>query len=390
MPKKSKQVDEKIVNKMEGIEVPETEIDEDESQPEELEALKSEFSGNDYQVVVSRLSDDKTNWEKIKTYSLDQFTPDLIAELYGGGKFRFKIIDNRGKFVRQWTITYAKPIKKDEPNPEQEKNEMMEFIRSELQSRDQLLAKLIEVANRPAPQPQTPTLTEMIQVLSAFQQIAKANTPSQAGYGELLNGVKTILEISKEITPERTSEEETDLGSKIQNKMIETLLPKVLTVLSGGKPSPEPTIAPHPFIDKPKIPKEEIKEEVKEVNKPNFQFLNNFEKSLFEFIEKNKGIILNPPLAFLPAGVSIKDIVVSSLEKNFNMEDVYFYLKDNSINRIFAYIPELSKQRELFEQVEADILNSYTVDVEDEPEEVSNSTEEVKNPDEVKKEDVSK
>ena len=88
--KKVKVVKQKDIEEPEYVEVADDSVQEP-SIPE-LDQFLTEFAGNDYTVKVYKLSKDNTTWENCKKYPLDQFDPDLVAEEFGGGKYKIKII----------------------------------------------------------------------------------------------------------------------------------------------------------------------------------------------------------------------------------------------------------------------------------------------------------
>ena len=353
MVKKNKKEQEVIINEI---------IDNDRDDLKELSELVGE---GEYKVSAYKLSSDGTQWEKIGQYPLDQFNPDEIAKSYGGGKFKFRVLDSEGKFVRQMTVPYA-IIKHDEK--QDKKEEILEFIKTELTSRDMLLSKLIENLK---PNTQQGNLTELITALSTL----KSMSSEKNNLSEFINILKLGMNMTKELQ-EVSNVDDRSVEDKFLSAMVEKLLPNVLNLIGSGGISNTPR--------KPPLPPQPISKNNNDTGlSMNENYISPFEK---ELVEKFK--IYEKPLlsqSFSKDTIQTTTDIILQMLNDDDILQLEKYLKEYSYFRIINYIPSLSGIKDwlklLVENILKNINELKTDDVEVSTDEVEVSTDdnEIKN-----------
>ncbi|MCS7231742.1 MAG: hypothetical protein RMJ67_06360 [Elusimicrobiota bacterium] len=181
--KNSEKVEEIVIQENDDIEAEDENI--------EFTQFLNEFSGSEYRIDVRKLSKDGSTWERVKTIPLDQFSADLIADAYGGGKYRFRVIDGSGKFVKQFTCVYAEPIKKENDNKKEERREdlTLQILLNQLNTNNQML---IEVIKNIRPQSENFKFSEIITLITSL----KSFFPQQ-NINDFLEFLKTGIELGQ-------------------------------------------------------------------------------------------------------------------------------------------------------------------------------------------------
>lgn len=160
----------------------------------------NEFQGSEYKIDIRKLSKDGSSWDRVKTMSLDQFSADLIAETYGGGKYKFRIIDSSGRFVKQFTCTYAEPIKKEQEKDN--KDLTMQILLGQLNNTNQMIIEMIK--NYRPPQQENLKITDIINIINSLKNINDSKS-------EILELLKVGMDLGKQ-----TSENESELSKFLE------------------------------------------------------------------------------------------------------------------------------------------------------------------------------
>lgn len=197
--KKNKKVD--VVNDDEPI--ISDNIEDVENENIEFQSFLNEFSTSDYRVDIRKLSKDGSIWERVKTVSLDQFNPDVISEIYGGGKYKFRIIDSTGKFVKQFTCSYAEPVKKPDNVEKQDKNDLtLQILLGQLNNTNQMILEMIK--NYRPQQSENFKITDIVNILNSIKNITGDKS-------EILELIRTGMELGRE-----TSSNESELSKFLE------------------------------------------------------------------------------------------------------------------------------------------------------------------------------
>ena len=352
--KKEKIVDPREIEKDDII----TEIDDS---PDDLKELKELIGEGEYKVAVYKLSSDGTQWEKVGSYPLDQFMPDEIAKSYGGGKFKFRVVDSEGKFVRQMTVPYA--VIKQEPK-DTKKDEILDFIKSELSSRDLLLSKLIENM-KPI---QNNNLTELITALSTLKNMEKSQPP--VNFNDMLNILKMGFNMTKELQENLVSEPES-VEKKFIDTMIEKLLPNLLNTLSGGANHTLKKIPPYPpLIQKNGSETKPMQQSIQQSIQQPVNYVSPFEKTLVE----NFRMYEKPLLAQSVNKENIPNVcnIILQMLSDDDVLQLEKYLKEYSYHRILNFIPSLAPARDWLKLLVDELLRTISSIVEPDDTEVEN------------------
>ena len=310
--------------------------------------LKLGDSG-DIKVTVFRLADDEKDSEKIATYPLDQIDTDTVSEKFGGGKFRFRASKEDGTFLRQVTMTYAKPklpLANNIPQVIQPKDNtkevIFEFMKSELSSRDMLMAKMVEVMNRPQPVQQQHNIMEMIQALASLKTLDKSPHDNFAQIMEVFkmgtNIAKTMGDNSVAEAPE----------NKFLNMLIEQLAPRLLGLMSAKVPqNTVPTTKTGLAQVNP--PVNALAEGIQGQITKEIKFVDEFEKTLIEKLsglEKNIVALAGMNFSTERAG----DYLIDEFDDS-ELTNLEKYLKEYRHNRIVEFIPSFKTHTVWFDKL---------------------------------------
>lgn len=312
-----------------------------EEQIPELQELQAQLGGDDYSVKVSRLKDDKSDWENIKTYAAGEFSPDTVAEQYGGGKYKFVIYDASKKYVKSYTASYAQKKQPVEQKKDDSQNSMINFMATQLANQNALTIKLIEgLASRPQEKSTSPTLTEMITLLGTFKNIS--GTGSENNISKIMEIFKMGFEMSKGLTGAEGA------GEPVENKLImriaEELLPKLLgagqRLVNPSKNSTTPPVV---------APADPAPAQLNGGEKKTMEFVTTFEKNLFDKLDFNKDIIT----MFAKKDFDIEQSGDYFIEQfsDIEIQELDNYLSKYNYYRIVELIPEFKPYEIWFEKL---------------------------------------
>jgi hypothetical protein len=308
--------------------------DDSEELPPELESIKQEFGGSDYTVAVYKMSEDKTSWDRIRSYPLDQFNPDLVAEKYGGGKFKFRVFNPQGKISKQWTQNYATPILENKEalssvitqSGNNGKDELINLLRDELKTRSEKyegivvsMINAIQTMNRPT---QNTPIEELLRLKALFP-----DKDNHAEITSLIEILKTGLNLGKEVSSGINNSDKSP-EDLILTKLADAVLPMLLQKSANMKQS----IIPQSINPQSIIPIVEPVAPPIISNEPQIVYIDDTEKYIMTIIEQN----INGFITFANKSNTVPlvaDYIVSQLTDE-KLDKVGEYFKKNP-SRIF-------------------------------------------------------
>lgn len=165
-------------------ESPEPEVPNEEILDElpEVSALKAELGEGDFSVRVYRQTDDGS-FEKFPTVAFDEFDADAIVQHYGGGKWRFEIVNSESRWRKRFTVNYSKAIKprgektEAEPAPDNHLSLVVQLMQSQQAQAQaaavQLQQAMTEIIKAVAGQPKGPSLQDTILALKGLKDMSE-------------------------------------------------------------------------------------------------------------------------------------------------------------------------------------------------------------------------
>lgn len=312
-------------------------IVEEEEQDEnvELNAFLNEFSGSDYKVVVRKLSKDGSTWERVKTLPLDQFDPDLLSEYYGGGKYKFTFIDNKGKFIKQFTCVYAEKIKNDIDKQNNQGNQnnykddfSLQILLNQLNSNNQMLIEMIR--NFKPPQQETLKFTDIISLIATIKQMFP-----QQNISEMMEILRTGIDLGQSSTGETsTLDKLIDIFGKIYTQRLDLIKQKL------------------PLQNKPEIPVQNPVNNINVGNKNNVEKLNipktfvvpqsDLENKIFTVFAPYKQLLKNCYDNGLPT--SMVSLYIYNLCDDDVLNTIFEYFKDEKNYKRFSEYSEVGEE----------------------------------------------
>lgn len=230
------------VIKIKDIDTPK-EIDNDDI-PDELQSVIDECGADcSYTVGVFRYNDKTQQKEKVGTYQIAEFKPDMIAKTYGGGKYEYMIrVGN--KLHRRLTTTYATAVVPDKPQVPtlQEIQNMINNNKNENNNDSNVMMKMLELQQ----QQMTTILTTMLQQNQNNQQKSSDDSFDKAiklmtalgvrnansDIDKMLSVFQKGLDLSTKVSDLQGNDDEDD-DTGLVSKLLKGVLPKLLDSNAG-------------------------------------------------------------------------------------------------------------------------------------------------------------
>jgi hypothetical protein len=246
---------EQLKSQIQPIPIQIKEVDNDDI-PDELQSVIDECGADcSYTVGVFRYNEKTQVKEKVGTYQIQDFKPDLIAKNYGGGKYEYMIrVGN--KLHRRLTTTYATAIVPEQPKVPtlQEIQTLITNNKQDSSNENNLVMKMLELQQ----QQTTALLTTMLQqnqnnqqrnTDDSFDKVIKLMTilgvkNANADTERFISIFQKGLNLSKDINSLRADTEEEDEDTGIISKLLkgvmnsdtgQELLKSLLQKLGNGK-----------------------------------------------------------------------------------------------------------------------------------------------------------
>lgn len=301
--------------------------------PDELQNI-IDNCGNDtsYSVSVFRYDTKTQQKEKVGTYQIQDFLPDEIAKIYGGGKYEYHIrVAN--KLFRRLTTTYATAIVPEKPQvptlqeiqammnnnnqkDENSNNVMMKMLELQQQQMTTLLTTLF--ANKPKEDDSFDKAIKMMTVLG----VKNANNDID----KMLSVFQKGLDLSTKVSDLQGDDEEEDSGiiSKLIKKVINSDAgADILQKLLSGK-GQLPQIEQQPTVENPMQPETLIQPQsiAQPIQNSSIDivknFLNKHKKRIL--IEYNSKTEVEDLADFYYNGILIDDDLINAFTEVFLQE----------------------------------------------------------------------
>jgi len=353
-----------------------------EQEPPELQELKEQYGGAEYKITVYKITDEGTEIVK-RNIPFEQFDMDKIAERFGFGKFKFTIRNEKGEYVKQYVVSYAKPVMPENNpiiNTDTTKEKLIETLQQQIEKTEQKtdtflkeftsLLKEIVVANANRPQQQQNNIVD--DLIKVKQLLGDENKLEN-----LIEFLKLGMSFGKEVSEASTEKSPMDYA---MNKLVDLIIPALSQKMSSGQlqsllQKSNPVVAPvqNPVIE----PIVNNTTKIEQINKPEIKMIeyrDDNEKTVIELLKTYANDLLKYSILSID---TIVDYIFNNLSDDI-LEKLISYLKlDESVDRILTYIPEL-KQKEDFvrnlrkEIIEAEIVEEKEVSVEDQNKPIDN------------------
>lgn len=336
MPKKKKQeLEEDIFEPeqeepiIEPVEKPQPiqikEIDNDDI-PDELQSIIDECGSDcSYTVGVFRYNDKTQQKEKVGTYQVQEFNPDMLAKTYGGGKYEYMIrVGN--KLHRRLTTTYATAIVPEKPQvptlqeiqnmlssrqdkDDNTKSDMLKFMELQQQQNTAIITALLTAQQNQKQQSADDSFDKVIKLMTILG-VKNANADTERFISIFQKG----LNLSKDINSLREDENDEDEDSGLISKLVKKLVNSdmgadlIQKLLSKGQQLEQPTIQ-EPLIQTPQVPLQTSSIDIVKA------FLNKYKKKIL--IEYNSKTTAKDLADFYYNGIIIDDELVSAFTEIF-------------------------------------------------------------------------
>ncbi|MBR2240841.1 MAG: hypothetical protein IJ890_05630 [Clostridia bacterium] len=317
------------VIKIKDIDTPK-EIDNDDI-PDELQSVIDECGADcSYTVGVFRYNDKTQQKEKVGTYQIAEFKPDMIAKTYGGGKYEYMVrVGN--KLHRRLTTTYATAVVPEKPQvptlqeiqtmmnnniqkDENSNNVMMKMLELQQQQMTTLLTTLL--ANKPKEDDSFDKAIKMMSVLG----VKNANNDID----KMLSVFQRGLDLSTKVSDlQATDEDDEDTGiiTKLLKKVINSEAgADILQKLLAGKtvlPQAEQPTAENPLQPETIIQPQSIAPSIQQNSSVDIvkNFLNKHKKRIL--IEYNSKTKIEDLADFYYNGILIDDDLINAFTEVF-------------------------------------------------------------------------
>lgn len=204
--------------------------------PDELQAI-IDNCGNDtsYSVSVFRFDTKTQQKEKVGTYQIQDFLPDEIAKMYGGGKYEYHIrVGN--KLYRRLTTTYATAIVPEKPQVPtlQEIQTMMNNNVNKNDNSNDVMMKMLELQQQQMTTLLTTLLTNKPKEDDSFDKAIKMMTVlgvknANNDIDKMLSVFQKGLDLSTKVSDLQGTDDDEDTG------IITKLLKKVINSDAGAE-----------------------------------------------------------------------------------------------------------------------------------------------------------
>ena len=375
------EVDEELVEEKEIEEEKEKKEEEQELSP--IDKLKQEF-GENYNVVVYRLSDDGSEWQRVGKYALSTLDLDRLAEQYNGGKYRLQVLLPNGRYGTQMTVSYAtrrNVVDNGKDNflmkeIESLKSRIEQMMTKEKETTDGMYTALLKMLENEREQNKalfTAIVSGLSNQTNLFQSMQ--NTFLQALMKQEKNDFLDTLIRAKQsgILPEN---EKLDLKGlieifnsglsigkevgtaisgnpeSIESKFFEKIIDLVAERLKASKQE-QPTQVVQPQLPQVQIPQVDIKK-IELPKEEGIQEMSNQDKAinLEEEIKKYKDNLLEVCVNKLPPKYVIPYIYIQ-MPVGISEEELINFLKSD---KIYEIIPELQEHKEYVESLKNEFI----------------------------------
>lgn len=373
------------VIKIKDIDTPK-EIDNDDI-PDELQSVIDECGADcSYTVGVFRYNDKTQQKEKVGTYQIAEFKPDMIAKTYGGGKYEYMVrVGN--KLHRRLTTTYATAVVPDKPQVPtlQEIQNMINNNKNEHNNDSNVMMKMLELQQ----QQMTTILTTMLQQNQNNQQ--KSNDDSfdkaiklmtalgvrnaNSDIDKMLSVFQKGLDLSTKVSDlQGNDDEDEDTGiiTKLLKKVINSDAgAEILQKLLSGK-GQLPQIEQQQTVENPMQPETIIQSQTLQQPMQTTSidivkaFLNKHKKKIL--IQFNSNTTAEDLAEFYYNGIVIDDELVNAFTEVFlgDIKPIITDIPEFNETNIMTYVTAfLDKMKEL-------LYNSDTEDEETQDTEENN------------------
>lgn len=373
------------VIKIKDIDTPK-EIDNDDI-PDELQSVIDECGADcSYTVGVFRYNDKTQQKEKVGTYQIAEFKPDMIAKTYGGGKYEYMIrVGN--KLHRRLTTTYATAVVPDKPQVPtlQEIQNMINNNKNEHNNDSNLMMKMLELQQ----QQMTTILTTMLQQNQNNQQKSSDDSFDKAiklmtalgvrnansDIDKMLSVFQKGLDLSTKVSDlQGNDDEDEDTGiiTKLLKKVINSDAgAEILQKLLSGK-GQLPQIEQQQTVENPMQPETIIQPQTLQQPMQTTSidivkaFLNKHKKKIL--IQYNSNTTAEDLAEFYYNGIVIDDDLVNAFTEVFlgDIKPIIADIPEFNETNIMTYVTTfLDKMKEL-------LYNSDTEDEETQDTEENN------------------
>lgn len=373
------------VIKVKDIDIPK-EVDNDDI-PDELQSVIDECGADcSYTVGVFRYNEKTQQKEKVGTYQIAEFKPDMIAKTYGGGKYEYMIrVGN--KLHRRLTTTYATAIVPEKPQVPtlQEIQNMINNNKNENSNDSNMMMKMLELQQ----QQMTTILTTMLQQNQNNQQKSSDDSFDKAiklmtalgvrnansDIDKMLSVFQKGLDLSTKVSDLQGSDDEDD-DTGLVSKLLKGVLPKLLDSNAGQEILQKLLAGKNANVEVPKI-EQQIPETI--IQPQTLQqpmqttsidivktFLNKHKKKIL--IQYNSNTTAEDLAEFYYNGIVIDDDLVNAFTEVFlgDTKPIIADIPEFNETNIMTYVTTfLDKMKEL-------LYNSDTEDEETQDTEENN------------------
>lgn len=299
--------------------------------PDELQAI-IDNCGNDtsYSVSVFRFDTKTQQKEKVGTYQIQDFLPDEIAKMYGGGKYEYHIrVGN--KLYRRLTTTYATAIVPEKPQIPtlQEIQTMMNNNIQKDENSNNVMMKMLELQQQQMTTLLTTLLTNKPKEDDSFDKAIKMMTVlgvknANNDIDKMLSVFQKGLDLSTKVSDlQGTDDEDEDTGiiTKLLKKVINSEAgADILQKLLAGKtvlPQVEQPTVENPLQPETLIQPQSVAQPIQQNSSVDIvkNFLNKHKKRIL--IEYNSKTEVEDLADFYYNGILIDDELINAFTEIF-------------------------------------------------------------------------
>ncbi|MCM8804732.1 MAG: hypothetical protein NC833_05720 [Candidatus Omnitrophica bacterium] len=328
--------------KKEIIPVPVNLIDNDDNEEQEvsidnevnqddvdIERLRQEFGGNEYSIVVYKEDVSSGTFKRVKSFSTSSINPDLIADTYGGGKYKFKVIDNSGKIKKSWTTEYAEPIKKIDNTISTTTDTTFKQLEILQKEKNDLLNSVLNLVNNLSSNKNS-SIDEIIKYKSLFENKSPVN------FSDMIELIRLGFEYGMTHSQIEAGQPAENV---IMNKLMDIIVPSLK--MKGLNINPV-TQTPEQSIHQLSQPNVIIEQKQGGNSMKEKEYISEFEKNFCNYITGNLNLI-KQVIYFGTSPNLFANMVVEQLSEN-ELIHLVDYLNSNE-NRVFELIPELNAHK---------------------------------------------
>lgn len=308
--------------------------------PDELQNI-IDNCGNDtsYSVSVFRYDTKTQQKEKVGTYQIQDFLPDEIAKIYGGGKYEYHIrVAN--KLFRRLTTTYATAIVPEKPQVPtlQEIQAMMNNNNQKDENSNNVMMKMLELQQQQMTTLLTTLLTNKPKEDDSFDKAIKMMTVlgvknANNDIDKMLSVFQKGLDLSTKVSDlQGTDDEDEDTGiiTKLFKKVINSEAgADILQKLLAGKsvlPQTEQPAIENPMQPETLIQPQSVAQPIQNSSIDIVKnFLNKHKKRIL--IEYNSKTEIEDLADFYYNGILIDDDLINAFTEVF-LQDTTSLIND--------------------------------------------------------------